>query len=75
MTQENENLGKLEERVLRLLKKLEAATREIEELKASGEEKDRQIRELKGKIQKLSKEKGAVKDKVETLLGRIDGLI
>ncbi|MDH4101619.1 MAG: cell division protein ZapB [Nitrospirota bacterium] len=75
MTPENENLGKLEERVLRLLKKLEAASKEVDEYRALNEEKDRQIQDLKDKVLRLQKQKGVVKDKVDGLLGRIDGLV
>ncbi len=37
--------------------------------------KDREIEGLNSKLEKLSKEKGLVKGKVETLLERVEGLI
>lgn len=71
---ELDRFDKLEERIARLLDRYAGLSAENNALKAALEAKDREIEELRDMLERHGKEKGAVKEKVELLLTRLDGL-
>lgn len=77
-TNDTEALGRfdrLEERIIRLLEansSISAENKTMRELLAA---RDREVARLMEKIEKLGKEKEAVKEKVDTLLKRLDSLV
>lgn len=77
-TNEMEALGRferLEERILRLLDVNAGMAAENEAMRVALADKAREIEELKERIERLDREKGAVKEKVDTLLARLDSLV
>lgn len=70
-----EKFDRLEEGLERLLSNYEFIQAENRRLKDVLETKDTEIEALREKVLKLDKEKGIVKEKVDTLLGRVDALI
>lgn len=70
-----EGFDKLEEGLGRLLKIQEGLAAENQELKDSVGLKDLEIEELREKLNALEEEKKLVKEKVDVLLGRLEGLI
>jgi len=77
-TNETEALGRfqrLEERILRLLEVNAGMAAENEAMRVALADKVREIEELKEQIERLDKEKGVVKEKVDTLLARLDSLV
>jgi len=69
------NFEKLEDAVKTLLDRNDALFRENGLLTAALDEREREVEALKEKINSLYREKGAVKNKVDVLLGRLDGLV
>jgi uncharacterized protein (TIGR02449 family) len=65
----------LEERVNQLLKGWEDLEVENRALRASLEGKEMELRELIGKVKQFDREKVQVRDRVDTLLTRLDTLI
>lgn len=77
-TNETEALGRfdrLEERILRLLEANSGIAAENKAMRDALADKAREIEELREKIDRLDKEKGAVREKVDTLLARLDSLV
>ena len=70
-----EQFEKLEIGVERLLKRCEELMAENAGLKDAIEAKGVEVEGLKEKLKRLDKEKVEVKERVETLLSRLDGLI
>ncbi|MBI5969872.1 MAG: cell division protein ZapB [Deltaproteobacteria bacterium] len=70
-----DNFEKLEDAVKSLLNRNDGLLKENGFLTAALDEKEREVKALKEKISALRREKGAVKDKVDVLLGRLDGLV
>lgn len=70
-----DNFDKLEEAVKTLLDRNDRLLKENGLLAAALDEREREARTLKEKISALCREKGAVKEKVDVLLGRLDGLV
>ena len=70
-----EKLERIEEGINRLLEGYEGLKAENIELKDSIGAKDSEIEELREKLKRLDKEKALVKEKVETLLQKLDSLI
>ena len=70
-----DSYNKLEDAVKSLLNRYDGLCKENGVLTVAVREKEREIEALKGKISALAKEKGEVKDKVDVLLGRLDGLV
>ncbi|MBI2413081.1 MAG: cell division protein ZapB [Deltaproteobacteria bacterium] len=70
-----ERFDRLEAGISRLLESNELLQAENRSLRDSLELKERGTDELKEKIRKLEAEKALVKEKVDTLLTRLDGLI
>lgn len=71
---ELDGFDKLEERIVRLLDRCAGLSAQNYALKAALEAKDREIDELREMLERHGKEKGAVKEKVELLLTRLNGL-
>lgn len=74
-TEALDNFNRLEERILRLLEansSISADNKTMRDLLAA---RDREVARLMEKIEKLGKEKEAVKEKVDTLLERLDSLV
>lgn len=67
--------ARLEERILRLLEANSGIVAENKAMRGALADKDREIDELREKIDRLDNEKGAVKEKVDTLLARLDSLV
>ncbi|MBI3399467.1 MAG: cell division protein ZapB [Deltaproteobacteria bacterium] len=65
----------LEKKVEKIIEKCDELTNENERLTGMLKSKDEKIDNLTHKLEKLGKEKGLVKEKVETLLERLGGLI
>ena len=65
----------LEKKVEKLIAQHAELKEENKKLAETLSLKDREIEGLNSKLEKLSKEKGLVKGKVETLLERVEGLI
>jgi len=70
-----EKFERIEEGINRLLEGYEGLKAENIELKDSIGAKDSEIEELREKLKRLDKEKALVKEKVETLLQKLDSLI
>lgn len=66
---------KLEERLGRLLSGFESLKAENKELREAVGAGEREIEELKERLKKLDTEKAAVKNRVDVLLEKIDGLV
>ncbi len=65
----------LEKKVEKLIAQHAELKEENKKLAETLSLKDREIEGLNSKLEKLSKDKGLVKGKVETLLERVEGLI
>ncbi len=65
----------LENKVNNLLKDCETLTYDNKKLRDHVEGKDSEIRGLKKKLARLSREKGEVGERVESLITRLNGLI
>ncbi|MBI5561740.1 MAG: cell division protein ZapB [Deltaproteobacteria bacterium] len=77
-TLDAEGLGKfarLEERIAKLLEVYEAVLAENAALKDAIAAKNSEMEELRERAARLDREKGAVKEKVELLLTRLDGMV
>lgn len=70
-----EKFERIEEGINRLLEGYEELKATNIELKDSIGAKDSEIEELREKLKRLDKEKALVKEKVETLLQKLDSLI
>ncbi len=70
-----DNFDRLEEAVKTLLDRSDRLLKENGLLTVALDEREREVEALKEKIKALCREKGAVKDKVDVLLGRLDGLV
>ncbi|MBI1910882.1 MAG: cell division protein ZapB [Deltaproteobacteria bacterium] len=70
-----DNFERLEEGLSRLLTSYEGLKSENRDLKQSLDAKDQVIAELQEKVKKLDSERAKVKDKVDSLLGKLDSLI
>ncbi len=70
-----EKFERIEEGINRLLEGYEELKAENIELKDSIGAKDSEIEELRERLKRLDKEKALVKEKVETLLQKLDSLI
>lgn len=69
------NFGKLEDRISSLLKGCEELESKNNTLKEEIKLKEQKVRELKQRLERFEKEKGLVREKVEGLITRLDGLI
>jgi len=65
----------LEKKVEKLIERCGELNGENERLAAVLKSKDEEIKGLIHKLDKLGKEKGVVREKVETLLDRLEGLL
>ncbi|MBI5560999.1 MAG: cell division protein ZapB [Deltaproteobacteria bacterium] len=72
---ELENFGKLEERIGGLLKTYEELKAKNNTLKEELKLKELKIKEFKERLERSEKEKGVVREKVDGLITRLDGLI
>ncbi|MBI5234622.1 MAG: cell division protein ZapB [Deltaproteobacteria bacterium] len=72
---DTDKFTKLEERLGRLLSGFESLKAENKELREAVVAREREIEELKERLKKLDVEKAAVKNRVDVLLERIDGLV
>jgi len=70
-----DNFDRLEEGLTRLLSDLETLRAENRGLKEVLRAKEAEVETLNEKIGRLDKEKGLVKEKVDGLLERLEGLI
>jgi predicted nuclease with TOPRIM domain len=70
-----DNFDRLEEGLGRLLTEFEALKAENRGLKEVLKAKEAEVDTLNDKIGRLDKEKGLVKEKVDTLLEKLEGLI
>lgn len=70
-----EQFERLETGVEQLLKRCEGLVAENAGMKAAIEAKGAEVEDLKEKLKRLEREKVEVKEKVESLLSRLDGLI
>jgi predicted nuclease with TOPRIM domain len=70
-----DNFDRLEEGLGRLLAEFEAIKAENRGLKEVLKAKEAEVGTLNDRIGKLDKEKGIVKEKVDTLLEKLEGLI
>ncbi len=70
-----EHFERLETGVEQLLKHCEELRTENARLKGAIEAKGAEVEDLREKLKRLDREKVQVKEKVETLLTRLDGLI
>lgn len=70
-----ERFDRLEEGISRLLGMCEELKDENRALKEAVVEKQAEIRELTSKLKRLDKEKTTVREKVDTLLDRLEALI
>ncbi|HLC17673.1 MAG TPA: cell division protein ZapB [Thermodesulfobacteriota bacterium] len=68
-------LKRLEDGVGQLLDRYDLLQAEVRGLKEALGSKEREIRDLKERIKKLDSEKGLVREKVDSLLTRLDGLV
>ncbi|MBI3753694.1 MAG: cell division protein ZapB [Deltaproteobacteria bacterium] len=65
----------LEEKVEKLIKQYIELHEENKRLNETLNLKDMEIESLYSKLEKIGKEKGLIREKVETLLARVEGLI
>ena len=65
----------LEKKTLKLIGQYEELREENKRLTESLGSKDREIEGLRLKLEKFGKEKGLIREKVETILERVEGLI
>ena len=72
---ELENFGKLEGRITSLLRTYQELEAKNNTLKEELGLKEQKIKELKERLSRFEKEKGLVREKVEGLITRLDGLI
>ncbi|MEK7679455.1 MAG: cell division protein ZapB [Deltaproteobacteria bacterium] len=70
-----ERFDRLEEGISRVLGMCEGLKHENMALKEAVIEKEAEIRELSSRLKRLDKEKTTVREKVDTLLDRLDALI
>gem|GEM_PF-1777834 len=72
---ERSNFEKLEERINELLKACEVLESENRRLKEQYGLKELEVEGLKKRLAKIEREKGLVREKVEGLIDRLDGLM
>ncbi len=70
-----DNFDKLERKVERLLELCDALRCDKDELRELLRRRDIEISELRGAAEVFEKEKGAVRERVDGLIERLDGLI
>lgn len=71
----SERFDRLSDGLTRLLETQERLKAENIELREALGEKDRELEELRSKVEEQDKEKGLVRERIDGLLGRLDGLI
>lgn len=70
-----ENFDKLEKKIERLLELCDALRSDKDELREMLKRRDIEILELRSDAEVFEKEKGAVRERVDGLIDRLDGLI
>lgn len=70
-----ENFDKLEKKIERLFELCDALRSDKDELREMLRRRDIEISELRGAAEVFEKEKGAVRERVDGLIERLDGLI
>ncbi|MBI5343893.1 MAG: cell division protein ZapB [Deltaproteobacteria bacterium] len=70
-----DSFERLEEKITGLLDGCDGLKAENSDLKESLKARTLEVDELKGRLKRLNREKTTVREKVEALLSRIDGLI
>lgn len=70
-----ESVDRLEAGITRLLDEHNELKNENSELKEAIKARDEQITELSERLESVQRERGEVRERVETLIGRLDGLL
>ncbi len=70
-----ESMDRLEAGITRLLDEHAGLTAENSDLKEALEARDRRIEELNARLDSVQMERSQVRERVETLMGRLDGLM
>ena len=70
-----ESMDRLEAGITRLLDEHAGLTAENNDLKEALEARDRRIEELNTSLDSVQRERSQVRERVETLMGRLDGLM
>ncbi|MFQ5354638.1 MAG: cell division protein ZapB [Thermodesulfobacteriota bacterium] len=70
-----EVLEELEKSIKELVDKYETASAENQELKTGLTMKELEIKSLRKKLDKLSSERNLVRDRVDALISRVEGLV
>lgn len=68
-------LEELEKSIKELVDKYETASAENQELKTGLTMKELEIKSLRKKLDKLSSERNLVRDRVDALISRVEGLV
>lgn len=70
-----ESVDRLEAGITRLLDEHNELKSENSELKEAIKARDERISELSERLEGIERERGEVRDRVDTLIGRLDGLL